>query len=268
MKIKRILFYLLVFGLGSVFLLPLVYAIYNSLLPLHLVNKIVSPKNFTLENYVALFTKNPFFTWFKNSLFVAVVTLICQLFTALTSGFALAKLKFPGHKAAFMIVMITLMIPFQVLLTPLYIMITNMGMNDTIASLIIPFMLNSLYVFMARQYYVTIPDDLLEAARIDGLGYIGAFVRIILPLSKPIIATIAIFNFVQSWNAYLVPATFVTSKENYTLIVGLNTLKDTYFNRLNLTMAGVVAVTIPILIFFLLLQKQLIRGIASDGIKG
>lgn len=267
-KTEKGLFWILLLLLAFIFLVPMIYALYNSLLPLDKVNKIVSPDNFTLQNYVDLFKNYPVLTWFKNTVIVAVVTLLCQLITALSAGYALAKLRFPGRNISFMIVLITLMIPFQVLLTPLYIMISKLGWNDTLTSLIVPFMLNTLYVFMARQYYVTIPGELIEAAKIDGLGYIGSYFRIVLPLSKPIIATITIFNFVQSWNAYLVPSTFVSSKEKFTLVVGLNTLKDTYFNRLNLTMAGVVVICIPILILFLLLQKQLIRGIASDGIKG
>lgn len=266
-KVGKFFFWVLLIFLALIFLIPMIYAIYNSLLPLDKVNQIVSPSYFSLENYVDLFTNNPIARWFANTFIVAGLTLLFQLCTSLTAGYALAKLRFPGRNIAFMVVLITLMIPFQVLLTPIYIMVSKLGWNDSLVGLIVPFMLNSLYVFMARQFYLSIPIDLIEAARIDGVGYLGSFFKIILPLSKPIIATISIFNFVQSWNAYLVPSTFISSKENFTLIVGLNTLKDTYFNRLNLTMAGVVVVSIPILILFLLLQKQLIRGIASEGSK-
>ena len=267
-RISRFFFWAEVVVLAFIFLVPMIYAIYNSLLPLDKVNKIVSPSYFTLQNYIDLFTKYPIFIWLKNTVIVAGFTLLCELTTSLLAGYALAKLRFPGRNAAFMIVLITMMVPFQVLLTPLYIMISRLGWNNTLTGLIVPFMLQMLYVFMARQFYLTIPDELIEAARIDGLGYIGSYFKIVLSLSKPIISTITIFNFVQSWNAYIVPSTFVSSKEKFTLVVGLNTLKDTYFNRVNLTMAGVVVTCIPILFLFLLLQKQLIRGIASDGIKG
>lgn len=267
-KLSHIGFWILVLFLAFIFLVPMIYAVYNSLLPLDKVNQLVSPAVFTFQNYIDLFTEYPVVKWFWNTVIVAGITLLCELTTSLLSGYALAKLRFPGRNAAFMIVLITMMVPFQVLLTPLYIMISRLGWNDTLTGLIVPFMLQMLYVFMARQFYLTIPTDLIEAARMDGLGYIGSYFKIVLPLSKPIIATITIFNFVQSWNAYLVPSTFVSSKDKFTLVVGLNTLKDTYFNRVNLTMAGVVVTCIPILIVFLLLQKQLIRGIASDGIKG
>ena len=266
--VKKVLFYILMIGLAVVFIFPMCYAIYNSLLPLDKVNQIVPLSNFTIQNYMDLFTQHPILTWLINTVIVAGVTLICQLFTALLAGYALAKLRFWGRKAAFNIVLVTLMIPFQVLLTPLYIMVAGLGWHDRLVGLIVPFMLNSLYVFMARQFFVTIPDELIEAARIDGLLHAGCFLKIVLPLSTPLITTITIFNFTQSWNAYLVPFTFVSSQEKYTLVVGLNTLKDTFFNRINLTMAGVVVISIPILIIFLILQKQFIQGIASDGIKG
>lgn len=266
--LKKAFFYCLLILLALTFICPLLYAFYNSLLPLDRVNTLVSPSEFTLDNYIELFTKRPIFIWFLNTVIVAAVTLLCQLTTALLAGYALAKLRFPGRSAAFICVLVTLMIPFQVLLTPLYIMVASLGWHDRLIGLIVPFMLNSLYVFMARQFFVTLPDDLIEAARIDGLGHGRIFFAIGLPLSRPVITTITIFNFTQSWNAYLVPSTFVSSQEKYTLVVGLNTLKDTFFNRLNLTMAGVVVITIPVLILFLILQKQFIQGIASDGIKG
>lgn len=266
--LKKAAFYILLVLLALVFICPLMYALYNSLLPLDKVNTLVPPSEFTLDNYVELFVNRPIFTWFINTLVVAGVTLLSQLTTALLAGYALAKLRFPGRGIAFNCVLVTLMIPFQVLLTPLYIMVAKLGWHDRLIGLIIPFMLNSLYVFMARKFFVTLPDDLIEAARIDGLGHGRIFFSIGLPLSKPVITTITIFNFTQSWNAYLVPSTFVSSQEKYTLVVGLNTLKDTFFNRLNLTMAGVVVISLPVLILFLVLQKQFIQGIASDGIKG
>lgn len=271
MKTKRTvlytLFYLLLILLAVIFCVPLGYAVYNSLLPLDKVNQLVAPDQFTLQVYADLFTQRPILRWFANTFIMAAITLLGQLCTSLLAGYALAKLHFRGRSVAFMIVLITLMIPFQVLLTPLYISVAKLGWINKMAGLTVPFLMNSLYIFMARQFFVTLPNDLLEAARIDGLGHAGSFWRIALPLAKPIIITITIFNFTQSWNAYLVPATFTTSEEYYTLVVGLNTLKDTYFNRTNLTMAGVVVITLPMLLLFLVLQKQFIQGIATSGMK-
>ena len=244
-KTAKILFRLLILILGAVFVVPLLYALYNSFLPLDKVEKLVSPDQFTLSVYQDLFTNYPVFVWLKNTVIVAGLTLLSQLCITVPAGYSLAKLRFPGRSVVFTIVLLTMMVPFQVLLTPQYIMITRLGWNDTLVGLIVPYMMNTLYIFMSRQFYLSFPGDLLEAARVDGL-----------------------FNFVQSWNSYMVPSTFVMSEERFTMVVGLNTLKDTYFNRLNLTMAGVVVTCLPLLILFLFLQKHLIRGIASEGIKG
>lgn len=267
-KTAKILFRLLILILGAVFVVPLLYALYNSFLPLDKVEKLVSLDQFTLSVYQDLFTNYPVFVWLKNTVIVAGLTLLSQLCITVPAGYSLAKLRFPGRSVVFTIVLLTMMVPFQVLLTPQYIMITRLGWNDTLVGLIVPYMMNTLYIFMSRQFYLSFPGDLLEAARVDGLGFFRSFFHIVLPLSKPIVATVTIFNFVQSWNSYMVPSTFVMSEERFTMVVGLNTLKDTYFNRLNLTMAGVVVTCLPLLILFLFLQKHLIRGIASEGIKG
>lgn len=264
---KKILLYLFLGFFSLLFLLPLGYALYNSLLPLDKVNQWVSVSFFSLDNYKDLFLNYDILRWFRNTIVMTIITLVGQLMTSLLGGYALAKLNFPGKKLISWVVIATLMIPFQVLITPLYIMVAKLGWHNHMLGLTIPFLVNSLYVFMARQFFLTLPDDLMEAARIDGLTHAGCFFRIALPLAKPVITTIIILNFTQSWNAYLVPSTFVSSKEMYTLVVGLNTLKDTYFNRTNLTMAGVVVITLPVLLLFLLLQKHFVEGIATSGIK-
>lgn len=267
-KMAKILFRILILVLASVFVVPLLYALYNSFLPLDKVERLVSPDQFTLSVYQDLFSNYPVFVWLKNTVIVAGLTLISQLCITIPAGYSLAKLRFPGRNIAFMIVLLTMMVPFQVLLTPQYIMITRLGWNDRLIGLIVPYMMNTLYIFMSRQFYLSFPSDLLEAARVDGLDFFRSFFHIVLPLSKPLVATVTIFNFVQSWNSYMVPSTFVMSEEKFTMVVGLNTLKDTYFNRLNLTMAGVVVTCLPLLVMFLCLQKHLIRGIATEGIKG
>lgn len=265
--IRKTAFFLLLFTLAIIFFLPLGYAIYNSLLPLDKVNTLAPLSAFSFDYYKELFATRPVARWFLNTFIMASITLLGQLTTSLLGGYALAKLRFPGRGFVYGIVLITLMIPFQVLLTPLYITVAKLKWINTMAGLTVPFLMNSLYMFMARQFFVTLPNDLIEAARIDGLSHSGTFFRIALPMAKSIIVTIVIFNFTQSWNAYLVPSTFTTSEEYFTLVVGLNTLKDTYFNRTNLTMAGVVVITLPMLLLFLILQKQFIQGVATSGLK-
>lgn len=264
---KNIPKYLVLCTLSVIFLAPLVYVIYTSLVPFEWVNKIAPLSEISLDNYKYLFENYPLGQWYLNSTIMTVTIVFGNLVTSLFAGFALAKIDFKGRKLMFGFILATLMVPFQLLITPLYIMVAKLGIHDTLISLIIPFLVNSLSIFMARQYYLSIPNDLLDAAKVDGLGYIKTFFKIVLPISIPIIITLIIFNFTSTWNSYLIPSTFISSTENFTLTIGLNTIKDANFIRPNLTMAGVLLQSIPILVIFAILQKYFIEGIASSGIK-
>lgn len=265
--VMKILKYIVLIFFAAIFLIPLLYAVYTSLVPFEYVNKAEGFAHLSLNNYFTLFKNYPIMSWFKNTLIVTICTLIGTIITALPAGYALAKLKFRGRNAVFTAIMATLMVPFQLVLTPLYIMIAGIGWHNTLQGLIVPFLVSSLSIFMARQFYVSIPDELIEAARVDGLGHIGAFFHIVLPLSTPLMITLAIFNFTSTWNSYMIPATFISQTEKFTLSVGLKTIKAANFIRPNETMAGVILLSIPVLIFFFFLQKWFIKGIATSGIK-
>lgn len=259
--------YILLIFFACIFLIPLLYALFTSLVPFEYVNKIEGLQHLSLNNYATLFKNYPILTWFKNTAIVTVCTLIGTVVTALPAGYALAKFKFKGRNAIFTAIMATLMVPFQLVLTPLYIMVAGLGWHNTLQGLIVPFLVSSLSIFMARQFYKSIPDELIEAARVDGLGHIGSFFHIVLPLSKPLIITLSILNFTSTWNSYMIPATFLSQTEKFTLSVGLKTIKAANFIRPNETMAGVILLSIPVLIFFFFLQKWFIQGIASSGLK-
>lgn len=266
--VRRILLYTLAISLALLFLMPLFYAILTSLVPFHYVNKFPPLSAISLGNYKKLFANYPLLTWYKNTAIITLLTLGGTMVTSLTAGYALAKLKFRGRQAIFNVILTTLMIPFQLLLTPLYIMVAQLGWHNTIQGMVVPFMVSSLSIFMSRQFYISIPDELLEAARVDGLGYIRSFFKIVFPLSGPLVATLAIFNFTTCWNAYLVPSTFLSKTENFTLAVGLNTIKAANFIRPNETMAGVILLSLPVLAVFFFLQKWFVQGIATSGLKG
>jgi multiple sugar transport system permease protein len=265
--VKKSIKYILLIGLALAFLVPLVYALITSLVPFDKVNEIPALSDLTLDNYRTLFEKYPMLTWYKNTIIVAVFTLLGNLTTALLGGYALAKFKFKGRNFIFTVIVALLMIPFQILLTPLYIMVAKLGWHNTNIGLIVPFLVNCLSVFMARQYYMSFPDELIEAARIDGIGYIRSYFKIVLPLSGPLVITLAILDFTSCWNAYLVPSTFLARSTAFTLPVGLTTIKAANFIRPNETMAGVILLSLPIIMLFLILQKWFIRGIATSGIK-
>lgn len=176
-------------------------------------------------------------------------------------------LEFPGKKVIFVCLMLSMMIPGQLVLLPQYIMMAQMGLVDTLAAIIIPYLSQSMFIFMARQFFYGIPEELEEAARIDGLGRFGTYVRIVLPISGVLIATIAIFNFTGTWNSYLVPSTFISTLEKFVLVVGLQTVNNEHFQQENLTLAGVFLLSFPVIIFFMFTQKFFVQGIATSGIK-
>jgi multiple sugar transport system permease protein len=260
--------YMLMILLALVFIVPLGYAIITSLVPFQYVNKLPPLEVLSFDNYIKLFSQYPLLKWYKNTIVIAILTLAGNLSTSLLAGYALAKFRFRGREVIFNGILASLMIPFQVLLTPLYIMVATLGWHNTSTGLVVPFLVNALSIFMARQFYMSIPNELIEAARVDGLGYIRSYFSAVLPLSGPLVATISILDFTSCWNAYLVPSTFLSQRDAFTLPLGLTTIKAANFIRPNETMAGVLLLSIPILLLFFFLQKWFVAGIATSGIKG
>jgi len=273
-KVKKSFLYIALAAFSVIFILPLVFAINTSLKDLQDVNKIfVSFDKLNIDSYIRLISHyqnagGGIGVWYLNTiLMTGVIVLGCCIIPSM-AGYALAKLKFPGKKLIFIIVLATMMIPYHMILIPVYITMSKIGWLNTFASLTVPYLYQCLYIFLMRQFISTIPNELLEAARIDGLSKFGAFFRIIIPLIKPAFATTIIISFTNTWNSYLIPSTFINQEKMYTLVQGLNSAKDQFFDRLNVTMAGVVLTTIPVVIVFLLFQKYYIEGVASTGIKG
>ena len=251
-----------------IFLFPLFYTVYNSLLPDQYVGNLVSPKYFTLDNFRTVFENYPVWQWFWNTVIVTVCCVIGNVVVNCMAGYALSRFNFPGKNGIFLVVLGSMMIPFQFILTPVYIQLADLHWNDRLISLIVPFLFSCLYIFMARQFFVSIPKDLDEAARVDGLSYAGIFFRIILPNAGPLLTSIAILCFTGNWNSYLAPSTFMVTRENFTLAVGVKTVRDLMYVRMNLILTGVVILSVPILLIFLLLQKHFVEGVAASGIKG
>ena len=226
------------------------------------------PENPTWDNFAAWFGPLDFGVFFTNSAVVAVLTVIGNLVFCSMVGYALAKMDFAGKRALFAIVLVTLMVPGVVTFVPLFVLVSGMGMLDTYAALVLPFVTAPLGVFLMRQFMLAIPDPLLEAARIDGAGEWRIFTRIVLPLSGPALATLAILTFLASWNNFLWPLVAAQSESSYTLPVALS-LYSTGQNATDygLLLAGSVLVILPILVLFVLLQRYFIRGVATTGLK-
>lgn len=231
-------------------------------------DRLVSFDKFSFDNYITLFHEFAVGKWYMNTIIVTFFTVAGNVLINTMAGYALAKIQFPGRRIIFVIVLASMMIPLQLIITPLYIMIADIGWNDTLTGLTVPFLYNCLYIFMARQFFLSIPREVEEAAVVDGLSRAMTFFRIVLPLSGSIIATIVILNFTTTWNSYIVPATFINDRSKFVLVVGLRTVNDMNYDRANLVMAGVVLTTIPVLLLFIRFQKYFVQGIATTGLKG
>ncbi len=262
--------YILLILFAFIFLLPFIYALYTSFLDLKDLDHIVHVSQLTLDNYKRFWNNDAYNIprWYFNSITMTTIIIGGNIIINTMAAYALAKLEFPGKKIISFIIVGTMMIPYHMILIPVYVKMAKLGWLNTFASLTIPYLYQCLYIFMLRQFFISIPDSLMEAARIDGLTKIGAFTKILLPLSKPSIVTMIILAFTGTWNSYLIPSTMVNRKEMFVLVVGLNSVKDQFFERTNLVMAGVVITTLPVILIFLIFQKQYVEGVATSGIKG
>ncbi|WP_406833152.1 carbohydrate ABC transporter permease [Pedococcus sp. KACC 23699] len=226
------------------------------------------PETASLDNYTHLFSRLDFGTYFTNSIVVAVAVTAGNLLFCSMLGYALAMLDFKGKKALFTIVMATLMIPGVVTFVPLFVLVANAGLIDSLPGLILPFLVSPFGVFLMRQFISGLPRDLLDAGRVDGAGELRIFARIILPLCGPALATLGILTFLGSWNNFLWPLVVAQSEKSYTLPVALALYsKGQNSTNYGLLLAGATVVVIPVLAVFLAFQRKFIEGIATTGIK-
>lgn len=225
------------------------------------------PTDPTLDWYRQLFKDVDFFLYFRNSFIVASTVTILNLFFCSMAGYAFAKLRFAGRRRIFAFLMATLMIPGQITMIPVFLFLKQLGLLNTYWGLILPSSVGIFGIFLIRQFMYTIPDDLIEASRIDGCSELRIYWSIILPLCKPVLATLGIFTFMGSWNDFLWPLIVMVGEDRYTLPVALANLNGQYATKFGLLMAGAVVVVIPVILIFILAQKYVIRGIATTGLK-
>ncbi|MGE3268055.1 MAG: carbohydrate ABC transporter permease [Chloroflexota bacterium] len=229
------------------------------------------PSPFTLENYTKLFTSSllPFPIFFLNSLKITSLVVIGRLFVCSLGAYGFARLEFPGRDAAFAMLLASLMVPEVVQIIPLYIGYAQIGWIDTHWPLIIPpIVANTFGTFLLRQFFLSIPKDLEEAATIDGANHFDIYWRIMLPLAKPALATLAIFTFMASWNDFLHPLIFLNSTQNFTLTVGLAFFQGQAATDYTRLMAGVVVSVLPIMVVYAAAQQYFTRGVILSGVKG
>lgn len=223
----------------------------------------------SLKNYIHLFVgKTPYFTWFKNSIILTVVQTVLTLIVSAFVGYGFAMYRFRFKNLLFICVLLTMMIPMEIIMLPLYQLIIKMGLIDSIWGIILPFVAAPLPIFFFRQYLSGIPKDFLDAARVDGCSEYGIFIRIIFPLMKPAFAAMGIFVGMNSWNNFLWPLIVLSSKNKLTLTIGLQTLVTPYGNNYDVLIAGAVFSVIPVVVLFVLFQKYFIAGMTAGGVKG
>ncbi|MBN2600439.1 MAG: carbohydrate ABC transporter permease [Candidatus Marinimicrobia bacterium] len=262
--------YLLMFLTVIITLAPFIWMLLASIMPEGGANQFPPrffPKTSTWEHYQRLFQQMNIVRYFFNSIIVAVsVTFISLLFNSM-AGYAFAKYRFPGKNKLFKLLLSAMVIPAQVTMLPLFLMLNRMGLVNTYWGIIIPGMASIYGIFLIRQYIMSIPDSLIEAARIDGASDLYIYLRLILPLAKPILVTLALFTFMGSWNDFLWPLIVMTGDSMYTLPVALANLMGEHAQDTELMMAGAVITILPVLIVFLAMQKYYIHGIMLGSVK-
>ncbi len=217
--------------------------------------------------YAYLFKHTNIWRWIFNSFYIAVVVTIGILIIDTMAGYVLAKKRFPGRNLIFWLIVSTMMIPGQVTLVPMFIMVQKLGLFDTHWALIFPDLSMVFGVFLMRQFLLSIPNELLDAARIDGAGEWRTFMTVVIPLSKPALATLGIFTFMNVWNSFLWPIIVLNNADLYTLPVGLKTLQDANLSIFKLLMSGAAVAAIPMIIIFIAFQQYFIKGLTLGGVK-
>jgi len=263
--------------LGFLLFAPILWGLISSFKPdteIKLLPPVIFPSRWVPQNYVDVWTTKLFGVWTQNSVFIAVLATIGTVLTAALSGYSFARFRYPGRGVLFGLTIATLMLPDIVTLVPRFILFWELGWLNTYLPLIVPYWFGgtAFFIFLFRQFFMTIPTDLDEAAKIDGASYVQIFARIVLPLSGPVMATVAIIAFIDQWNSFLFPLTILNSPEKFTVSIGLRwfAISPSADSRPldQLLLAGSMMMMAPIMVIFFCGQRYFVRGVVMSGIKG
>jgi multiple sugar transport system permease protein len=265
--------YLVLIGLSCVFLIPFFWMLSTSLTEASKVivrDRSWFPHPIVWHNYREALTILPFQLFLKNTLIITICCIIGQTLSASLVAFGFSRMRFPGRNVLFIMVLSTMMLPVQVTQIPTFVIFTHLRWIDTLKPLIVPafFGGGAFFIFLLRQFFMTIPSELEDAAKIDGCSPLGIYWNVALPLSKPALATVAIFSFMGHWNDFMGPLIYIQSMENKTLALGLNSFRSLHGTEYHLLMAASISVLLPVLIIFFCAQKYFVQGIVLSGIKG
>jgi ABC-type glycerol-3-phosphate transport system permease component len=267
--LSRALIVILLLITAAVALMPLVWLIAATTKgPDDLFHYTFFAPHWSAQNYQDLFTKVPFLRYLVNSIFVTGATVLVQLFFSSLAGFALAKYEFAGKKIVMAIMLTTLLIPGQVVMAPLYEQLYHLGLVDTRAGLIIPGAVSVFGVFLFRQSIRQVPDELLQAARLDGCSEFRIYWDIVMPVSRPMIGAFCLISFMGAWNNFLWPQVLLHHDDEFTLPIALNQMIGIYGNQYGMLMAGTLVSVLPVMALFLLLQREFVAGLTAGAVKG
>ena len=263
--------HLLLMPMALIMLVPLVWMVITSLETLDQTRHfppLLWPGTLQFENYPEALRAAPFARWFWNTALVTTSVVVANLLLCSLAAYAFARMQFLGKKAIYFLLLATLMVPLQVVLVPTFLIVKQMGLINHLGALIVPNLANVFGIFMLTQFFRTLPIELEEAARIDGASRLKILFLIVLPLSAPALATLAVIQFMWTWNDFLWPLVTIYNEPAYTLQLGLQAFQGSHLTEWNLLMAGNVMSMVPMLVLFLLAQRWFIRGIATQGLKG
>ncbi len=255
--------------IAIVFVLPYIWMLLDSFKPMKEIVKGKSfwPEDFTFKNYQTVLTKAPILAWFRNSVITAVTGTVIMLFTSTLAGFVFAKYEFKGKNLIFLFILATMMVPQQATMIPTFLLIKRLSLYDNLASLVLPRMVGGFGIFLCRQFIADIPDDLMDAAQIDGAGDMYIYSRLILPLIMPAISALAIFTFLEKWNDYIGPLLYLSTPTNMTMPLALSFFSTQHNQDIGAVMAAATIIMLPVTAVFLAFQKQFVEGIAITGMK-
>jgi multiple sugar transport system permease protein len=263
--------HLVLFPIAAVMVLPLVWMVVTSLQTLNETRHYpptLLPSSAQFGNYTEVLQRAPFATWFLNTLIVTFACVVGNLLFCSLAAYAFARIPFFGREVLFVLILATLMIPFQVIIIPTFLIVRSLHLIDTLGALVMPNLAGAFGIFMLRQFFRTLPIELEEAARIDGASRLGILFKIVLPLSGPALATLAVITAMWTWNDFLWPLITIYNPDHMTLQLGLATFQGAHQTNTNLLMAANVMSMVPILVLFFVAQRYFIRGIATTGLKG
>lgn len=271
---SKILLYLVLTVIGVICIFPYAWLLSASFKPESQIFKVppeLIPSSVTFENYIGMFTSSPALTWLWNSFYITVVVVVMGSLVASMAGFAYAKLRFRGSSLLFLLPLCAMMVPNEIIIIPLFQVWGKLGFINTHLPLIMPNIIGvggMFGVFLFRQFYLSVPTELCDAAKVDGCTPFGIYLRIMLPMSQSTLATLAVFNFMNAWNDFLDPLIYLNSTDKYTISLGLGLFTDMTGTMWGQLMAACVISTLPLIIAFFIAQNKFIESVALSGVKG